>query len=191
MSYSQRLIQYNRTLHYLWLRQWLVGRLSTHIPKLILDFGAGVGGLACPLSACNHVTAFEPSTELRQYGMRECPKVVWATRVPQLQFDVILCVNVLGHVLNPEATLTGLHSRLTPSGKAFFVIPRRLSWLARKPWNEVKGYKDDPTLLHIWSDRGFRRLLKGAGFTVRSTTACGEYRNVPFFSSWVMYEVSK
>lgn len=91
----------------------------------VLDFGAGGGQFAAPLSKQDmDLTALEPDQLLQQRLRAQGLRVVGSTQeLPDASFDYIYSLNVLEHIEDDEAALRGLHSKLSANGKLLIYVP--------------------------------------------------------------------
>ena len=90
----------------------------------VLDFGSGTGLTANHLAVCNDVTAVEPSAEMlaRRYcdhGYRQIHGGIGD--LPDGQFDLVICHNVLEFVDGREHYLEELAKRVKPGGRLSIV----------------------------------------------------------------------
>ncbi|HYY99450.1 MAG TPA: class I SAM-dependent methyltransferase [Pyrinomonadaceae bacterium] len=166
--------------------------------RLVLDLGCGMGGLSTALSL--EGADVRPLDFNRHYchitrlrGMRHrldlspINAAGEALPFPDAHFDIIMCVDVLEHVRDPEALVAEVSRCLKPGGlcqitainrfafrdphyHARFVnyLPRRLSdaylRLAGRP-KESTLFKDRQSLreMHYYTYRGLERLLARHG----------------------------
>lgn len=91
----------------------------------IIDFGAGTGEFATPLTALGcDITAVEPDGllqgRLRASGMRavSSPK-----ELADQAFDYVYTLNVLEHIEDDVAALRELHAKLTAQGTVLIYVP--------------------------------------------------------------------
>jgi len=86
----------------------------------ILDFGSGTGLTANHLAARNEVTAVEPSAEMlaQRYREHEYQQIHGGIGdLPDEQFDLVTCHNVLEFVDDRERYLEELAKRVKPGGR--------------------------------------------------------------------------
>lgn len=90
-----------------------------------LDFGAGGGQFAAPLSALGlDITALEPDRGLQQRLRDQGLHAVGSTsEIRDESFDYIYTLNVLEHIDDDVAALHSLHQKLRPGGKLLIYVP--------------------------------------------------------------------
>ena len=110
--------------------QWLVGRRKcppavSGATGLVLDIGAGDRWIERELPAeASYVALDYPATGLSLYGAR--PDVLAdATRLPLQDacVDMVVCLEVIEHVRQPDALLVEVGRVLRVGGRAFFSMP--------------------------------------------------------------------
>lgn len=90
--------------------------------KKILDFGSGFGVTANHLAKCNDVTAVEPNEEMLEHRICEnaykqmVGSIDALRELPDENFDVILCHNVLEYVENRAEIIAEFHRLLKKGG---------------------------------------------------------------------------
>ena len=91
----------------------------------ILDFGAGGGQFAVPLSNAGlDVTALEPDGALRnRIAARGVATVANLDAIQDESLDYIYTLNVLEHIEDDTGTLRQLHSKLTRNGTLLVYVP--------------------------------------------------------------------
>jgi len=177
---------YNRLIDWcqrLALRRWLRVRPGARV----LDVGCGVGRWSCRLAARGaSVTGIDLSpTMIEQAGRRAAAQGVgarcrfFAQNLAALevhgQFDLILGVTVLQHILEPEslrAAVQRLASHLAPSG--------RLILLEAAPARAVT--RCNSAIFEARPRLEYRRLFEACGLTVESVTGVDP---APF-KSWLL-----
>ncbi|MDY6947976.1 MAG: class I SAM-dependent methyltransferase [Pseudomonadota bacterium] len=118
LEVMQEAVNYNR---------YLLDTVRKHAPAggKVLDFGAGGGQFAAPLSAHGlNITALEPDQLLQQRLRAQGLQVADSTNeLPDASFDYIYTLNVLEHIEDDEAALRSLHAKLTSKGKLLIYVP--------------------------------------------------------------------
>lgn len=107
--------------------RYLLDLVRQHAPAhgKVLDFGAGGGQFAAPLSQQGmDLTALEPDSGLQQRLRGQGLQVVGSTsEIRDGSFDYIYTLNVLEHIDDDAAALRGLHAKLRPGGKLLIYVP--------------------------------------------------------------------
>jgi SAM-dependent methyltransferase len=118
LEVMQEAVNYNR---------YLLSTVRQYAPAdgKILDFGAGGGQFAAPLSALGlDITALEPDDHLQQRLRAQGVRAVGCTQeLPDAGFDYIYTLNVLEHIENDAAALRDLHAKLAERGKLLIYVP--------------------------------------------------------------------
>lgn len=156
------------------LQTYLQGRRAT----VVLDVGPGYGGfsrVAAEVTGATKVVYVDYSKSVLDWQLEECRKVGIAAEERQMildtegvsslegSFDLILCQEVLEHLVEAEAVLQALARRVRPGGCVVITVPTQRSerWLRRinpgymsgEPYGHVREF-DEPAL---------RALLDSAG----------------------------
>lgn len=162
--------------------------------RLVLDLGCGMGGLSTALAlegadvrSVDFNRHYCHITRLRgmRYGLELAPinAAGEALPFPDAHFDIVMCVDVLEHVRDPEALLSEISRCLKPGGlcqitainRFAFRDPhyhaRLVNWLPRRfadaylrlfgHTKDNARFKDRQTLqeMHYYTYRGLERLL--------------------------------
>lgn len=118
LEVMQEAVNYNR---------YLLELVRRHAPPhaRVLDFGAGSGQFAAPLSQQGmNITALEPDQLLQQRLRAQGVPVIGSTEeVPDASFDYIYTLNVLEHIEEDAAALRSLHAKLTTKGRLLIYVP--------------------------------------------------------------------
>lgn len=118
LEVMQEAVNYNR---------YLLETVRKHAPARarVLDFGAGSGQFAAPLSAQGlNVTALEPDQVLQQRLRAQGLRVAGSTEeLANGSFDYIYTLNVLEHIDDDAAALRSLHAKLAANGKLLIYVP--------------------------------------------------------------------
>lgn len=118
LEVMQEAVNYNR---------YLLETVRKHAPARarVLDFGAGSGQFAAPLSAQGlNVTALEPDQVLQQRLRAQGLRVAGSTEeLANGSFDYIYTLNVLEHIEDDAAALRSLHAKLAANGKLLIYVP--------------------------------------------------------------------
>ena len=129
--------------------------------QLVLDYGAGSGGMHASLAEFGDVFAFEPDVEARAEASRRGYACVWGSDkdIAQRTYDIAAFCDVLEHVEDDRETLMHVRRSLAPGGHVVITVPA-YQWM----WSA-----------HDVAHHHFRRytktqvgkLLESAGFEVR------------------------
>ncbi len=164
----------------------------------VLDVGAGEGALGAELQGrgCKVVCLEVDETrakKAREKGLEVVLRNIEAAGIEDLgKFDLIVCADVLEHLLDPAASLLKLKAALAPAGKVLASIPNvafygvRLRLLAGRFDYTDTGILDR-THLRFFTRVTARQLLEEAGFkvTFESMTIAPPTSAVPgFVSRW-------
>lgn len=118
LEVMQEAVNYNR---------YLLDTVRKHAPAngKVLDFGAGSGQFAAPLSKHGmDVTALEPDQLLQQRLRAQGLRVVGSTQeVPDGSLDYIYTLNVLEHIEDDVGALRQIHSKLAPGATLLIYVP--------------------------------------------------------------------
>lgn len=118
LEVMQEAVNYNR---------YLLDTVRRYAPvrAKVLDFGAGGGQFAVPLSKQGmDITALEPDHLLQQRLRSQGLRVAGSTEeLPDASFDYIYTLNVLEHIEDDAAALRSLYEKLVPTGKLLIYVP--------------------------------------------------------------------
>lgn len=176
-------------------------RLIPAIPSKVLDIGCGAGLLGSQLSQkypeCL-IVGVEPDAERAALARERFDQVITGSidddRVLDLlrrlgPFDLIVCADVLEHLIAPESSLQALSRLLSPDGYLITSLPniRHIStfvglYLLGR-WPQRSRGIHDRTHLHFYARPNILELGHAAGLY-----ACDERRNLRLFEahSWSM-----
>jgi 2-polyprenyl-3-methyl-5-hydroxy-6-metoxy-1,4-benzoquinol methylase len=144
----------------------------------LLDLGAAGGHLGRALrDRCAFLAGVEPDTDLpaqAREGYDEW-RAVGASEAGDWKdpFDVVVCADVLEHLVRPAALLERIQGWLKPGGTLFVSLPNvanvsvRLGLLFGEFRYADRGILDR-THLSFYTRASARQLLESAGFRVRS-----------------------
>ncbi|MCC6539123.1 MAG: class I SAM-dependent methyltransferase [Bryobacterales bacterium] len=145
----------------------------------VLDVGCGPGYLCELLAARGYrVTGIEragwgPPHGARGYTLLEADLDAGLPPLGGERFDTIVCADILEHLRDPAALLRQLNGALAPGGRLIASLPNsghlyfRLVILCGRFPKLDKGLFDR-THIHFFTWDGWRALLHGAGFDIRS-----------------------
>lgn len=86
-------------------------------------------------------------------------------------FDVVICADILEHLLDPEAALRSLASRLAPRGRVVVSIPNVANWSVRLElmlghFRYTEMGILDRTHLHFYTEESFREMAGSCEYAV-------------------------
>lgn len=126
--------------------------IADHAQGQVLDFGSGIGTHAIAAAYCpqveqvvcvdlNPINLEFVKYRASQLGM--AGKIIYTDRLPEaMQFDTILCFDVLEHLPDPPAQLLQFHQHLSPTGRII------LNWYFFSGFNqEYPFHLDDPEIV--------------------------------------------
>ncbi|HUE39403.1 MAG TPA: glycosyltransferase [Candidatus Binatia bacterium] len=121
----QKVSRYNR---------WMWERLEPYVGRRVLEVGAGVGNItrfllrrervvatdldAKYLQILHHLFDSYPHVTIERFDLGDGTRPAAGE-----SFDTVLCLNVLEHIDDDEATLCGLHDLLEPGGRMVLLVP--------------------------------------------------------------------
>ena len=134
----------------------------------LLDYGGGSGIWSIIAADVGfNVVCYEPHSERVDERVKHLNN--WSD-VAKMNFDVILCNQVLEHVINPVETLQDIYDVCTPESILFSVVPnagkQKLESMAKSwPYDGTKSHVIAPFQhLHGFSQDSFIKLHEIAGF---------------------------
>ena len=147
----------------------------------VLDIGCASGYLAEILKQKNcSVTGVELNPKAADQARRTCKNVIEGSIEDKTvlgsikdKYEYILMLDVLEHLVDPEAALLNLRSKLKPNGQIIISLPNiayyahRLSlfFLGRFEYQESGIF--DRTHLHFYTLNSAQKLFKSRGYRVK------------------------
>ena len=134
----------------------------------VLDVGCGYGWL---------LDAFEGARSLSGIDIAHHAIEEASNRMPQRffkqanlqdpipfshRFDLILAINVIEHLTDPEAGITSIANATKPNGIVIIHLPTITNWFTE--WGYSKLYDSDPTHIYRPSGQRVRELFEQSGF---------------------------
>jgi 2-polyprenyl-3-methyl-5-hydroxy-6-metoxy-1,4-benzoquinol methylase len=148
----------------------------------VFDVGTGQGGTARGLRAAGatEIVGVEVMPEPAARAAEVLDRVITGTVEDALEedlgtFDTVLCLDVLEHLVDPEAVLARLRAVTRPGGTLFVSVPnaRHFSlWrdvLIRGTWGSTDWGHRDRTHLRWFTPADIRATIAGAGWAVDET----------------------
>jgi SAM-dependent methyltransferase len=136
--------------------------------RRVLDYGCGDGALLAIIARragpAGEAHGFDPNpvaVKLAAQMLQEhyCPAKVHSTTasLPDEYFDVVICAEVIEHVLDVGSLLATIHRVLKPGGTAVITTPVRMT---ERP--------EDPNHLQEWYPDQFVEVLRGGPLQLQS-----------------------
>ena len=178
--------------YYAFVRRDIEPLLPARAPR-VLEIGCGGGGTLDWLKQSGRAqwtAGIELSSEAAAIASTRVDDVrcgdanVLLEQFPQDSFDLILCLDVLEHLVDPWAALSKIQGLLRPGGRIITSLPNVrhhsvvLPLLLRGRWEYRDAGIMDRTHLRFFSRQGIAGLMRGAGLR--------EVRALPTYSwgSW-------
>lgn len=178
-----------------------VVRLIARPPERVLDVGCGAGmtaKLIRDLYPNANVFGIEMDPELAETARKQASQVfegpldnddIQASLGSAAPFDLIICADVLEHMIDPSAALQRLSSLMTDNGYLITSMPnvRHIStfWSlgVRGRWPKNERGIHDATHLHFYARQDIISLCQSAGFELQR-----EKRNMRLLepAAWTM-----
>lgn len=154
----------------------LVERLATPLGR-VLDLGCGSGGAHAPLrtAGASRIVGVElmpePAARAAEvYDRVEVGDAIEALARIDEQFDVIICYDVLEHLVDPLTVMEVLRTKSAPGGRIHISVPnaRHITLLRDLIFRGTFGYTEwghrDNTHLHWFTKRDMVSALEDAGW---------------------------
>jgi len=163
--------------YYAFVRRDIEPLLPAHAPR-VLEVGCGGGGTLAWLKESGRAqwtAGIELSPEAAAVAATRVDDVrcgdadALLAHFPEGSFDLILCLDVLEHLLDPWATLARIQTLLRPGGRVITSLPNVrhhsvvLPLLFRGRWEYREAGIMDRTHLRFFSRQGIAALMRGAG----------------------------
>lgn len=143
----------------------------------VLEVGCGEGRFAGHLRERESYWGVEPSAAAERAATRldHVLHGTWdqvAAAVPKAHFDLVVCNDVIEHMIDPDDFLADLRTRLVPGALVVGSVPnvRYLPHLAELLWQRDWRYRDagilDRTHLRFFTEASLRRLFARHGYEV-------------------------
>jgi 2-polyprenyl-3-methyl-5-hydroxy-6-metoxy-1,4-benzoquinol methylase len=111
---------------------WIYSLLRPWLGSRILEVGAGIGNLTQFMLSAEQVVCVEPEAEYLHHlsciasvhkNVTVCPCSVFEIPDQHIEYDSIVCVNVLEHIENDYDALYAMGSRLREGGRILLYVP--------------------------------------------------------------------
>jgi 2-polyprenyl-3-methyl-5-hydroxy-6-metoxy-1,4-benzoquinol methylase len=157
-------------------------------PGQVLEVGCGAGATLQWLQADGHAlqtTGIEPAADAAAAARSRVDRVLEGPLEQQIDqlapasFDLVLCLDVLEHLVDPWDAVRQLQPLLRPGGTLIVSLPNVrnhrvvLPLLLRGRWEYRDAGIMDRTHLRFFSRQGARQLLEQAGLRITGESATG------------------
>lgn len=160
-----------------------VARMVSRRARRVLDVGCAAGALGSALKKRQgaEVWGVEPDPKAAAAAARLLDRVLEGgieaqlPRLPRGGFDSIVTADVLEHLSDPEAVLSGLAEKLSPWGELVVSLPNVRHWsvvrgLLEGSWEYCDAGILDRTHLRFFTKKSALALFDRAGYEVTATT---------------------
>jgi len=184
-----------------WVNNALKSCAKRHKVNRSIEVGPGAGGYLPLLSSLSErVIAADIEQEYLQYAQEllndptndltnvQCvTDDITQSRLPAGEFDLVLCTEVIEHIANSQAALSGLRRLLSPNGRVVLSTPQRYSPLeicskvAFLPGiiELVRFIYREPIIptghINLLTEKDLKKQLNEAGFVILEEFKCGLY----------------
>ncbi len=144
----------------------------------VLEIGCAEGEFKTNFPRDVEYWGVEPVSEVADHALRKGIHVLCGTyedmcsKIPDGYFDVVVCNDVIEHMLDPENFLVSVKNKLTANGVLVGSIPNVRFWgnliklLIKRDWKYEDSGVLDKTHLRFFTGKSFRRLLNKTGYEI-------------------------
>jgi SAM-dependent methyltransferase len=143
---------------------------SAHLSESdVLDVGCGYGWLLDAFEGARSLSGVDIAHHAIEQASNRKPERIFKQGNVQNpipfshNFDLILAVNVIEHLTDPEAGITSIANATKPGGIVIVHLPTITNWFTE--WGYSKLYDSDPTHIYRPSGQTVRELFEQSGFT--------------------------
>ena len=136
-------------------------------PKTVLDFGCGIGlSLAFLHKYFPNANLF--ATDISKKSVDyvrnhfSYVNVLDYNKIGSQKFDLILAINIVEHLSNPQAGIQSISASAKPGAIVIVHMPTISNWLTRLVYAML--YDSDPTHVYRPSGKTVRKLFEAEGF---------------------------
>jgi len=164
----------------------------------VVELGSGIGTNLMVFEADNQVLGVEGMAAAVEESKRRGIPAVQANLergvpLPSNSVDLLLCIDVLEHLMDPAVCLREAHRLLLPTGQLIINVPNHFDWRGRLRILRGSGidsqhyFPESPHWeyphVRFFSRRSIERLLNCTGFVVRDDLA-PRYLSFPKAHIW-------
>ncbi len=119
---------------------WMTETITPYIDRNVLEIGVGIGNITRELMAGDRYYAFDINPfyleMIKKFKVSQ-PRLsvtlldlnrVQEFDVASMQFDTIICLNVIEHIEDDQRAMRNIANLLAPNGRAIVLVPRGM-WL--------------------------------------------------------------
>lgn len=166
-------------------------------PKSILDVGCGAGTFARTVADKTGGSAWgiEPHPEAAAEAQKNLDKAFACgveealPQLPDQTFDLITCLDVLEHLVDPWEVLKQLRSKLTADGVIVASVPNVrhfsaiIQLLVKKDFPQHAWGTFDRTHLRWFTEKSLRRMFEETGYQVERLEGINPWRRKVLFGA--------
>jgi SAM-dependent methyltransferase len=134
----------------------------------VLDVGCGYGWLLDAFEGARSLSGVDIAHHAVEQATKRKPERFFKqgdaqAPVPFAQkFDLILAINVIEHLPDPEAGISSISNAVKPGGIVIVHLPTITNWFTR--WGYSKLYDSDPTHIYRPTGQTVRKMFEQQGF---------------------------
>lgn len=162
----------------------IVSLLGSVRGKNILEVGCGSGiALERFKQLGAEVTGVELAKNAAEFAARRTGSLVWNGTIESFpdekKHDLIVAIDLIEHVANPEETLAEFKKRLKPGGQIVMVLPDLHSFSAKVLKNKWPEYKEEHRF--YFSKKSMELLAGSVGLRVTYWSYFTKWMTLPYF----------
>jgi 2-polyprenyl-3-methyl-5-hydroxy-6-metoxy-1,4-benzoquinol methylase len=154
----------------------------------VIELGCGDGGTLAWLKAerhARHTTGMELCLKPASLARMQVDHVIQGNieltikKLNHHSYDLVLCLDVLEHLVDPWAVVQEIYTLLRPGGSIIISLPNVRNYTVVLPllfngtWNYKKDGIMDQTHLRFFSREGAKNILTKNGFIIKNSVDTG------------------
>ena len=179
---SQVLLSMSRAQNF---NHWMTETINPYIGRNVLEIGAGIGNITRELMGGKRYYAsdinpfyLEMLEKFKASQPRLSVTLLDLNRVQEfgaasMQFDTIICLNVIEHLDDDQRAMRNIANLLAPNGRAIILVPRGM-WLYGSQ-DEILGHK------RRYSRKTLQELESQAGLTLLKIIEFNRVSTLPWY----------